>query len=253
MIFRRRRPARHRACVPDGQRVYAIGDVHGRLDLLVDLLDRIDRDDRARPPARTVLVLLGDLVDRGPDSAGVIRVARALAQGDRFDFRLLMGNHEELLLLAVAGDVRAMRLLMGEGGEATLRSFGMGGEEIARGGYHDLVRLVRDRIPSDDLDFVRTGADMVVIGDYAFVHAGVRPGVPLEAQVPADLRGIRDTFLESSRDHGKIVVHGHTPTADVDERPNRIGIDTGAYATGRLSAIGLERDGRWFLATEAPT
>jgi serine/threonine protein phosphatase 1 len=238
--------------VPDGQRVYAIGDIHGRLDLLAELLDRIERDDRARAPARTILVLLGDLVDRGPDSAGVIRLARALATADRFDLRLLMGNHEELLLLAVAGDVRAMRLLMREGGEATLRSFGIGQEEIAQGGYHDLARLVRDRIPPIDLDFVRAGEDLVTIGDYAFVHAGVRPGVPLEEQVPADLRWIRDTFLDSTRDHGKIVVHGHTPTASIEERPNRIGIDTGAYLTGRLSALGLERDSRWFLAAEAP-
>jgi len=188
-------------------------------------------------------------VDRGPDSAGVIRFLRDLAIGGRFDVRLVTGNHEELLLLAAVGDVKAMRVLMRTGGEATLRSFGLGDEEIARGSYHDLVQLLRDRLPPEDLQFLRSGEDMIVLGDYAFVHAGVRPGVPLDMQVSADLRWIRSEFLKSTRDHGKIVVHGHTPTTDVEELPNRIGIDTGAYATGRLTAIGLDGEERWFLAT----
>jgi len=250
MIFRRRIPKR-RPCVPDGQRIYAIGDIHGRLDLLSDLVAQIEQDDRARAPVTaTTLVLLGDLVDRGPDSAGVIRFARDLAAGGRLDLRLIMGNHEELLLLAAAGDAKAMRVLMRTGGEATFRSFGLGEEEIARGSYHDLTRLLRDRLPPVDLEFLRSGEDMIVFGDYVFVHAGVRPGIPLDAQQPADLRWIRGEFLESTRDHGKIVVHGHTPTTDVEDRSNRIGIDTGAYATGRLTAIGLDREERWFLATE---
>jgi serine/threonine protein phosphatase 1 len=249
MIFRRR-TSRHRPCAPDGHRVYAIGDVHGRLDLLTHLVARIDADDRARSPAAaTTLVLLGDLVDRGPDSAGVIRFLRDLAISGRFDLRLIMGNHEELLLLATAGDAKAMRVLMRTGGEATLRSFGLHDEEIGQGSYGDLAQLLRDRLPTEDLDFLRRGENMIVLGDYAFVHAGIRPGVPLDAQVSEDLRWIRSEFLQSTRNHGKIVIHGHTPTADVAERPNRIGIDTGAYATGRLTAIGLSGEDRWFLAT----
>jgi len=249
MIFRRR-TTRHRPCAPDDRRVYAIGDVHGRLDLLTDLVARIDADDRARSPAAaTTLVLLGDLVDRGPDSAGVVRFLRDLAISGRFDLRLIMGNHEELLLLAAAGDAKAMRVLMRTGGEATLRSFGLHDEEIGQGSYADLAQLLRDRLPTEDLDFLRRGENMIVFGDYAFVHAGIRPGVPLDAQASEDLRWIRSEFLESTRNHGKIVIHGHTPTADVAERHNRIGIDTGAYATGRLTAIGLSGEDRWFLAT----
>lgn len=248
MFFRRRTPA-HATAIPDGRRVYAVGDVHGRLDLLTDLVDQIDRDDRNHEVARTTLIFLGDLIDRGPDSAGVVRYVRALTADDRFDVRLIMGNHEELLVLAASGDTQALRLLMREGGARTLASFGFSEQEINAGSYQDLARLMRERIPAEDLDFVGAGETMILIGNYAFVHAGVRPGVTLDAQSPADLRWIREDFLISTRNHGKIVVHGHTPTDMVVNRRNRIGIDTGAHTSGRLTAVGLEGDRRWFLST----
>ena len=249
MFFRRRAPVL--PSVPAGERVYAVGDVHGRLDLLQELLADVEADDAARPPARTGLVFVGDLIDRGPDSAGVVRLVRELAGGDRFRVRLVKGNHEEMLLHAAGGSARAARLFMEVGGDATLRSYGIADEEADRGGYADLADLMRERLPLDDLDFLDRGEDMVRVGGYLFVHAGVRPGVPLDGQDPADLRWIRREFLESRRDHGAVVVHGHTPADAVEERPNRINIDTGAYATGRLTAIGLEGDRRWFLATGA--
>lgn len=241
-------PAAPPAHVPDGLRIYAIGDIHGRRDLLDDLLFRIDADDRARGAARSQLIFLGDLVDRGPDSAGVIQRTMELKSGGR-SARFLMGNHEEVFLKALGGSLEALRFFVKIGGRATILSYGFDEAEYDAMDYDALMAALIARVPRAHIDFLRGFEDRIAIGDYLFVHAGIRPRVPVEEQVGGDLRWIRSEFLDFRGDHGAVVVHGHTISEDVEERSNRIGIDTGAFATGRLTAIGLEGGERWYLDT----
>ncbi|PTQ13571.1 metallophosphoesterase [Sphingomonas oleivorans] len=237
------------AAVPAGLRIYAIGDIHGRRDLLDSLIAMIDEDDHRRRPAKTMLIFLGDVVDRGPDSRGVIE--RLITLGDSPQQTLfLMGNHEEMLLLAHDGDPRVASQLDHIGGRQTLASYGVDDREFDRSDPERLVRLLRERIPKQHIDFLRSFRDAIVIGDYLFVHAGIRPGIPLAEQKSSDLHWIRHEFLDHQGDHGAIVIHGHSISDRPEQRPNRIGIDTGAYASGRLTAIGLEGSDRWYLATD---
>jgi serine/threonine protein phosphatase 1 len=237
-------PAAPTATVPEGQRVYAIGDIHGRLDLFEQLIAAIDADDASRPEADTTVILLGDLIDRGPESAGVIDAA--MAWGERRRVRLLAGNHEEMFLDGL-DRTEVLRHFLRHGGKATVLSY-----PIDRRDYRELtldqlqVRL-REAVPAAHLDYLRAGEDLIAIGDYLFVHAGIRPGVPLDEQETTDLRWIRERFIADTRDHGCVVVHGHTITESVEEMPNRIGIDTGAFQSGRLTALGLEGSRRWYL------
>jgi serine/threonine protein phosphatase 1 len=235
------------SAVPDGIRVYAIGDIHGRRDLLDRLLGMIDDDDAARGPARTELIFLGDLVDRGPDSVGVIERLMALRETRRV--RYLMGNHEEVFLRAVGGDLRALRFLIRIGGRETLLSYGMSEEEYCGLDFDDLLPLLQQKVPPAHVSFLSAFESWIEVGDYLFVHAGLRPGVAVEDQKTSDLCWIREDFLSHRDSFGKMVVHGHSITEEIDERPNRIGIDTGAFASGRLTAIGLEADQRWYLST----
>lgn len=232
--------------LPPGRRIYAVGDVHGRLDLLDRLIGLIRSDDARRPEAETEIILLGDLIDRGPDSAGV--VARAMTGSVGFaPLRTLMGNHEEQLLDGVAGDGEMIAGWLHYGGRETLRSFGVP-EEIAASGDEDLImRAARLAIPADVVQWMRRLPLTIRAGDYLFVHAGIRPGIAIDAQNPADLRWIRREFLDSAADHGVIVVHGHSVQPEVQIHANRIGIDTGAYASGRLTALALEGQDRWFI------
>jgi serine/threonine protein phosphatase 1 len=233
--------------IPPGQRVYAIGDVHGCADELDQLLRKIAADHQERGPAKQTVVLLGDLVNRGPDAARAIQLARDLVASGVG--RLVMGNHEELFVMAGRGDRRAIRTFLTHGGLTTLRSFGLSEDEIHGGNYQDLAALLKERIPRDVLAFLDAAEPKIAIGDYLFVHAGIRPGVPIGEQDSADLRWIRHEFLASKAPHGAMIVHGHTITETVVERDNRIGIDTGAYESGVLTAIGLEGTERWFLST----
>jgi serine/threonine protein phosphatase 1 len=233
--------------VPEGVRVYAIGDIHGRLDLLDRLLTMIDDDDRARGPARSELIFLGDLVDRGPDSVGVIERLMALRETGRV--RYLMGNHEEVFLRAVDGDLRALRFLVRIGGRETLLSYGISEEDYRRLDFDELLALLQQKVPQTHIAFLSVFETMIEVGDYLFVHAGLKPGVAVEDQKTSDLCWIREDFLSHRESFGKMVVHGHSITEDIDEQPNRIGIDTGAFASGRLTAIGLEGDQRWYLST----
>lgn len=238
--------ARDGFAIPEGQRVYAIGDIHGRDDLFAELIDLIRADNAARTPAKVTLILLGDLVDRGPQSAAVVE--RAMSLRDEFpDTRLLIGNHEECFLAALGGEVRQLRYFMRIGGEATIRSYWKDDASLGSASFEEVAERLPHLVPADHVQFLGEGEDVIEIGDYVFVHAGIRPGVPLEKQSLTDLRWIRDEFLDSLSDHGRMIVHGHSITNEPDEQANRIGIDIGAFRSGSLAALGLEGDKRWFL------
>lgn len=235
--------------VPPGYRVYAIGDIHGRLDLLDDALARIEADNAGRAHARNIIVFLGDLIDRGPSSAQVIERARTYRRpGLRTVF--IIGNHEEVLLRLLRGESRFVRDWLKFGGAECARSYGISPTALKRMDPGQAVQVLRDKIPKHDQEFLESFVDTFRVGSYLFVHAGVRPGVPLPEQKQSDLRWIRQPFLENEDDHGFIVVHGHTIADQIDVRDNRIGLDTGAYRTGVLTAMGLEGRERWFLQTE---
>lgn len=247
-LFRKRAPSAAPPRTPNDVRVYAIGDVHGRDDLFAQILDQIDADHASRPPKRQVIVLLGDLVDRGPDSAGVVARALSLARSDR-EVHAIKGNHEEIFVLACHGQREALRLFGRIGGRETALSYGIAADAYNDASFDELADLLMARVPAEHLDYMNAMSDVVEFGDYAFVHAGIRPGVALGEQRGSDLRWIRDDFLDHRGPHPRFMVHGHTITEAVDERPNRLGIDTGAYASGRLTAVALEDDLRWFLQT----
>ena len=233
---------------PKGHRLYAIGDIHGRLDLLDELLAQIAADNESRKPARATIVFLGDLIDRGPQSAGVVERLRTYRPSfARTVF--LMGNHEEVFLRIMAGETDILADWLRFGGAECIRSYGIDPLDLKSREPVAALRLLRRAIPKEHLKFIGGFVDSASFGEYLFVHAGIRPGVPLAHQAPQDLRWIRAPFLEDRSDHGRIVVHGHTISERVDMKPNRIGIDTGAYWSGVLTAMGLEGDERWFLQT----
>jgi serine/threonine protein phosphatase 1 len=248
----RKRPASEliNRAIPDGQRVYAVGDIHGRLDLLNELLDGIEADDKMRGSAQTQIIFLGDLIDRGPDSAGVIDRLLDLAE-TRGNVRFILGNHEEVFLRSLDGDLESLRLFVRIGGRETMLSYGISERDYERTDYAELLALMQAHVPERHIAFLKGFEDRIEVGDYVFVHAGLRPGVAIEDQKRADMRWIRSSFLDSDAEFGKLVVHGHSISDEVIERPNRIGLDTGAFATGRLSALGLEGEERWFLAASA--
>lgn len=233
---------------PEGQRIYAIGDIHGRRDLLDQLLGMIEEDNAKRARVRTQLIFLGDLVDRGPDSRGVIELVKLMA-GVSSDVRLIAGNHEELLIRAWEGDRRSAGLFNRVGGKETMLSYGVDEDVYDKSDLDELVELIGTHVPEDHIAFLKGADDWIVAGDYLFVHAGIRPGDALEEQRTSDLRWIRREFTDFDGDHGMIVIHGHTITEEIDTRTNRIGIDTGAYATGKLTALGIEGSERWVLQT----
>jgi serine/threonine protein phosphatase 1 len=234
--------------MPAGERAYAIGDIHGRADLLDRLLAMIDADDAGRGAARTTLVFLGDLADRGPDSRGVVERLMALRASSR-DCVFLMGNHEELLIRVWQGERASAGTFNRAGGRETLMSYGVSGDDYDHWDLGGVTEATARVVPAGHIAFLKSFRDWHAMGDYLFVHAGIRPGVDIEDQDTTDLRWIRSDFTRSQEDHGRMVIHGHTITRDIDERPNRIGIDTGAFASGRLTAIGLEGTARWFLQT----
>lgn len=237
--------------VPEGQRVFAVGDIHGRLDLFEALVGAIEADDRKSPPARTTVILLGDLIDRGPGSLGVLSLARQWQRERRAAgqaMHILMGNHEEMLLGALE-KIEVMRHFVQHGGRETILSFGLDEKTYAAASWEELLEMTNRVIAPEWIDFIRTFEASVCIGDYAFVHAGIRPGVALEAQSLSDLRWIREPFLSSELAHGHVIVHGHTITDEPVFRRNRIGIDTGAYMSGRLTALRLEGEEKSLIST----
>lgn len=237
-----------RFSIANGERWYVIGDIHGCHDLLNRLFGLIESDDERRGAAETRLLFLGDYIDRGPQSRNVVELMMKLDTGDQ-RIIFLMGNHEETLMSVADGNRRAATLFHKMGGRETLLSYGVTAQDYDSADAAGVVDLVRSAIPADHLRWLRNLPSFYAVGDYLFVHAGIRPGVALRDQLPSDLRWIRKDFLESTAQHDSMIVHGHSISAQIDERPNRIGIDTGAYATGRLTAIGLEGAERWFLQT----
>jgi serine/threonine protein phosphatase 1 len=237
------------ARVPGGTRVYAIGDIHGRLDLLQAMNSRVMRDALEFEGTRKVVVYLGDYVDRGVQSRETVDylLDEPLAGFERV---YLMGNHERTLLDFLV-DPRVASNWMSYGGAATLYSYGVGCDG-PRNNLATLTRLqetFRKNLPERHLQFYNSLTLSHMEGDYLFVHAGIKPGVPLDQQKERDLLWIRDEFLDSDENFGKIIVHGHTITRAPDAKENRIGIDTGAFASGKLTALVLEGDSGRFLDT----
>jgi serine/threonine protein phosphatase 1 len=247
MLWRREKRAKPPA-VPPGQRVYSIGDIHGRLDLLRDLLDQIERHQAALPKAQTFLVFLGDLIDRGPDSRAVLEHLSTLRPRWAIPV-FLQGNHEEGFLRSLEGDEEAMQGWLQFGGTECAQSYGVAPNLQATLNTALLAQELNLAVPRAHVDFLRGFYDSFRVGDYLFVHAGIRPGIPIEDQDPHDLRWIRRDFLDSTLRHEAIVVHGHSIVDEPSDYDNRIAIDTGAYRSGRLTAFYAEGTERDFLTT----
>ena len=232
------------AWVPDGTRVYAVGDIHGSLDRLKALHESILRDAEDSVASRKVVVYVGDYVDRGPDCRGVINLLIEQPLPD-FESVHLIGNHEHMMLRFLE-DGSTARIWLMNGGDATMQSFGV--DPFAQPmGAEAMREALNDSLTEAERSFLEGLQLSHVEGDYLFVHAGIRPGVALEDQEDHDLIWIRDPFLASSDNFGKIVVHGHTPVREPERRSNRIGIDTGAVYGGPLTALVLEDDSQRFL------
>jgi serine/threonine protein phosphatase 1 len=237
--------SRERPSVPKGTRVYAVGDIHGCAHLLDKLFARIDDDLKARPAADAVQVFLGDYIDRGPASRQVIDSLIARRRGH--NVILLKGNHEDLALRFLSDPITLSQWKT-IGGLNTILSYGVTPPRRDDPQLQHAVATAFGRsMPDSHHLFLQGLALSFACGDFFFAHAGVRPGIPLRAQSQHDLLWIREDFLLHEEDFGKVIVHGHTPARDPDVRPNRINIDTGAYATGRLTCLVLEGDQMGFL------
>lgn len=236
--------------VPANTRVYAVGDIHGCHDLLDRLLDSIHSDLDAYPSPRPVFVFLGDYIDRGPQSRETLD--RLMDHAAHFESIFIRGNHESMILGALFDRSRLDQWLR-FGGISTLLSYGMEPDFIeSNKSKLAVVQGVFQQIfPGKHYRFLRGMQDSFALGDYFFAHAGTRPGVALERQKTADLHWIRDDFLSSAYDYGRIIVHGHTPVNSVDVRANRINIDTGAFATGRLTCLVIDHEGLAAIETPA--
>jgi serine/threonine protein phosphatase 1 len=226
--------------LPDGVRIYAMGDIHGRSDLLREMFSLIDEDIAQNPVSRPIEIFLGDYIDRGPDSAETLDLLIDRSRSRRRETVFLKGNHEAYFL-ELLRDSTKLNDWRQFGGIPTLMSYGIqptlnpDTEEQA-----ELIGALIEAVPDEHIAFLQRLKPSFACGDFFFVHAGVRFGIPLNEQREADLLWIRSEFLESSKDFGKFIVHGHTPVPAPDLRSNRINIDTGAYATGKLTLLAIE-------------
>lgn len=241
-------PAPKLPSVPDGRRYYAIGDIHGRLDLYEALIAGIEEDMAAAPGIDHRIIVLGDLVDRGPDSAGVVERTRAWQQTR--NVRVLAGNHEDMFLAAFEKP-ETLRHFLKHGGYETVLSYGMTTEQLAQLELEEIFDLFVQIIPQDARDYIASFETMIRAGDYVFVHAGIDPTRPLGEQKRSDCLWIRERFLSHEGPLEKVVVHGHTIFPRVMDCGNRIGIDTGAFRSGVLTALVLEADQRRILQVRA--
>jgi serine/threonine protein phosphatase 1 len=245
--FLRSRRTSRQPQLPEGIRVYAFGDIHGRADLLKQMFTEIDADLARSPVNRPIEVYLGDYIDRGPYSGHTLDLL--LERSHDRETVFLKGNHEAYFL-EVLRDPSKVDDWRQFGGLQTLMSYGIqpslnpdAAEQI------ELIRMLNEALPAEHLSFLRVLKPSFVCGDFFFVHAGVRPGIPLAEQQESDLLWIRNDFLDSEENFGKFIVHGHTPVREPDVRPNRINIDTGAYATGNLTLLRIE--GNSMLASDS--
>jgi serine/threonine protein phosphatase 1 len=227
-----------RPSLPAGLRIYAVGDIHGRLDLLDELLARINTDIGLRPAVRPIYVFLGDYIDRGPSSRETID--RLIEHGEANESVFLKGNHE-LVAIKCLRDRSLFDQWLRLGGLETLMSYGVPPETLANvKQIAELQSAFHSALPKAHFRFFRDLQNAFACGDFFFAHAGVKPNVELSRQKESDLLWIREEFLSSNCDFGKIIVHGHTPTSKIELGPNRINIDTGAFATGCLTCLVIE-------------
>lgn len=234
------------------RRVYAVGDLHGRLDLFTRLIAMIAADKEGRGDVPTQLVLLGDLVDRGPDSASLIQGCMKLAAASD-QFTVLKGNHEWMMAEALTRNHDLIGLWLRVGGRETLLSWGMDAALVDSGDTRAIGDEALATIDSEVFSWIDSLPLSCRFGDHLMVHAGIRPGRALSRQTGEDLMWIRNEFLACEEDFGVTVVHGHSINeAGPEIRSNRIGIDTGAFRTGRLTALGIESLDRWTLTAELP-
>ena len=248
---------------PEDTRLYAVGDIHGRKDLLDSMLLRIVRNATRSDASRRVVVFLGDYVDRGTESRAVLETLLAgppkTPHWDGFEWVFLRGNHEDVMLRFLDDlSLGANWLREGNGGLTTIQSYApsvAAGRQISSNPIIDSAEIsqlqaaLRMSLPPNHIQFLTDLPYAHQEGDYYFAHAGIRPGTPLDQQTPEDLMWIREGFLSSDVEHDKLVVHGHTIFSEPDIKPNRIGIDTGAYRSGRLTALVAEGNRQGFLST----
>ncbi len=232
--------------VPDGERYYVIGDIHGRADLFKALTAAIEEDDAHSDPADTTMVLLGDLVDRGPESAQVI--THAMEWQAQRKVRCLAGNHEEMFLDSFT-DVEVLRHFVKHGGRETILSYGFDRKRYNTLSMQELQDVMDWVVPKAHREFLEGFEEIILAGDYAFVHAGIDPNRAIDEQRRKDLLWIRDRFLSHEGYLSHVIVHGHTIFDEVVDCGTRIGVDTGAYRSGRLTALVLEGSSRRYIQT----
>lgn len=239
--------------LPPGLRIYAIGDIHGRLDLLKQLLDKIDADTKSTTSA-VKLVFLGDYIDRGLQSKHVLDYLLLLAEqaSDEQKPHFILGNHEQVMReLIKGGNLKLLQDWLTFGGRETLMSYGI--RPTALNNAAGLTAMMDDfiaKVPKSHVELLNSMETSVSYGDYFFCHAGARHGVPLSDQTEQDLVWIRRDFMANTKKYEKMIVHGHTISETAELLPHRINIDTGAYATGRLTAVGLEGTQQWLIQTK---
>ncbi len=246
----REKPSLEKYEIPENQVVYAIGDIHGRADLLRKLHDLIIQDADDRQHEKRTLVYLGDYVDRGPYVRETVEmlINETLPGFERI---FLMGNHEQFLLNFLE-DPEILQAWIIVGGGSTLSSYGV---RLPSSGFsperdEKVRRTFISAVPKNHLLFFKNLRPFFKLKDFLFVHAGIRPGLKLEKQKSEDIFWIRDDFLSSTYDHDFMVVHGHTIDEEVQIRSNRIGVDTGAYATGVLTCAVIEGCEIRFISTK---
>ena len=249
-LFRSRNELVSRAppAVPEGTVVWALGDIHGRLDLLRPLVEAVAADLQSSGATRRMVVFLGDYIDRGPDSRGVLQLLAQLSDRPGVEWRFLKGNHEQAML-SFLDDPSAGPKWCEYGGDQALLSYGLRAPDLVHRteAWGRVAADLRHKLTAREVAFLEDLELSVAVGDYFFAHAGARPGRALDRQSPEDLMWIRRTFLDSKLSFEQVVVHGHTPTTRVYADERRIGIDTKAYESGVLTALRLEGRERRFV------